>query len=225
MKNKYPLIIGVSGKLGKLIKKSYPDRCLGISKNTANTFDGILDTVSVVVDVSHPDSCIFYLKKLLKKKKCIPYIIGCTGFSKHQMNIVHEYSKNAPVLISSNFSVLVNLLNYFFIKNSNLLKKCGYSCEILEIHHLQKKDRPSGTAKMFAQSLSGLNPKIFSVRKGTVVGTHEIIFSNNLDTLFIKHSAKQRALFAQGAVLSIQWFLKNKKKPKIYTMNDVFNFR
>ncbi len=208
------LLIGSTGKLGKLILKTNLLFCGKLSAQNKERFVEFALKSDIILDVSHPGVTVGYLKKLTSMKKRIPYVVGCTGWTKGRLRILNEYSKRAPILVAPNFSLLVQLLAKFFNENSKLFSEFGYSISIEETHHIHKKDKPSGTAVMFAEIFknSGINPKIKSNRRGNEIGTHEIVISGKKDTLLIKHEALNRELFAEGATFATRWLFQQSKK-------------
>ena len=168
-------------------------------------------------------------------KRNLPVIIASTGQTPDEHAIIREASAKIPVFISPNMSVGVALVADIAERVAKLFGPCDI--EMIEAHHNQKLDVPSGTALMLAKRLqearenSTLNIGrhengkrsaneigIHSLRYGSEVGTHEIIFSNGLETITIKHDAKNRALFANGALAAAKWLVN--QKPGLYEMKD-----
>jgi 4-hydroxy-tetrahydrodipicolinate reductase len=172
----------------------------------------------------------------------MPLVIGTTGFSKIQFDEIKRYSKELPVLLSSNMSIGVNLIASYA---ALLAQKLGdsYDIEILEMHHRNKKDLPSGTALYLASSIaSGLKknltdimiekrmenrPKgkigISSLRGGDVVGDHSVIFAGEGERIELIHKASDRAIFAKGALEAARWIIG--KGPGLYSMIDVLGLK
>ena len=198
--------------------------------------------VDVIIDFTIP-RCTFEILKIASKLKK-KVIIGTTGFTKKQESLIKIYSKKIPILKAGNMSLGVNLLMYLTeIASASLGKK--FLSKILEIHHKHKKDYPSGTALMLAKgiaqgrggnfySLYGkrfLNKKKFpfgkkinfnSIRKGKIIGEHEVIFSSGKEIITLNHEAFDRALYSEGALSAAKWLAK--KKPGLYSMRDLMNF-
>lgn len=168
-------------------------------------------------------------------RRNLPVLIASTGQNDDEYALIREASAKIPVFISPNMSVGVALVADIAEKVARLFGDCDI--EMIEAHHNQKLDVPSGTALMLAKRLqearegSSLNvgrhengkrsPSeigIHSLRYGSEVGTHEIIFSNGLETITIRHDAKNRALFANGALSAAKWLIG--KKPGLYGMKD-----
>lgn len=170
-----------------------------------------------------------------------PIVIGSTGFSDEDVNKIKGYSKHMPVVLSGNMSLGINVLLSIVYEASKYLGE-GYDCEIIEMHHRKKKDAPSGTAKMLAESVAkqrniDLNEKgvygrcgavgerekdeigILSVRAGDIIGEHKVIFAGNEEVIEITHKAVSRNNFARGAIKAAVWL--NGKKNGFFDMRDV----
>ena len=179
----------------------------------------------------------------IKTKKKI--IIGTTGFSKKDESLIKKFSKKIPILKAGNMSLGVNLLIYLTEIASKSLGK-NFLSKIYEVHHKHKKDYPSGTALMLGRgvatgknkefySLIGkkyLNKKSFpyakkinfnSIRKGEVIGEHEVTFSNGKEIVTLNHESFDRALYSEGALAAAKWILN--KKPGLYSMRDLLSFK
>ena len=198
--------------------------------------------VDVIIDFTIP-RCTFEILKIASKLKK-KVIIGTTGFTKKQESLIKVYSKKVPILKAGNMSLGVNLLMYLTeIASASLGKK--FLSKILEIHHKHKKDYPSGTALMLAKGIAQgrggnfynlygkrfLNKKKFpfgkkinfnSIRKGKIIGEHEVIFSSGKEIITLNHEAFDRALYSEGALSAAKWLAK--KKPGLYSMRDLMNF-
>lgn len=194
----------------------------------------------VIIDFSNPEGTMEVLKLLKNKKKII---IGTTGFNKSQEEKIKKYSKKYPILKSGNMSIGINLMTYI---SEELSKKISneFQINIYDNHHKKKTDYPSGTALMLAKSIaSGKNKKFekikgnvhlnkngknkknkinfYVTRKGKTIGEHSIKFFNNFEILNIRHLAKTRDLFAEGAINAIFWIIK--KKSGYFSMRDFLN--
>ena len=183
------------------------------------------------------------LKIASKLKKRV--VIGTTGFTKNQENTIKKYSKKIPILKAGNMSLGINLLMYLTEITSKSLGN-NFLSKVFEIHHKHKKDHPSGTALMLGKGIAigknkdlnrligkkYLNKKSFpygkkinfnSMRKGEVVGEHEVKFSSGKEIITLNHEAFDRALYSEGALTAAKWLMK--KKPGLYSMRDVLNFK
>ena len=196
----------------------------------------------VIIDFTIPSCTLEILKIASKLKKKI--VIGTTGFNKNQENQIRKYSKKIPILKAGNMSLGVNLLMYLTEIASKSLND-EYLTKIFEVHHKHKKDYPSGTALMLGkgiadgknknlQSLIGkkfLNKKTFpygekinfnSIRKGEIIGEHEVKFSSGKEIITLNHEAFDRALYSDGAFIAAKWLMK--KRSGLYSMRDLLNF-
>ena len=207
--------------------------------NTSNAFK----KTNVIIDFTIPRCTLEVLKIASKLKKRV--VIGTTGFSKKQERMIKNYSKKIPILKAGNMSLGVNLLMYLTeIASKSLGKK--FLSKVYEVHHKGKKDYPSGTALMLGEGIAVgkgknlysmigkkyLNKKSFpysktinfnSIRKGEVVGEHEVKFSSGKEIVTLNHESFDRALYSEGALVAAKW-LKN-KKPGLYSMRDLLNFK
>ena len=198
---------------------------------------------NVIIDFTVPKCTLEVLKIASKLKKKV--VIGTTGFSKKEENQIRKYSKKIPILKAGNMSLGVNLLMYLTEIASRSLNN-NFKSKVFEIHHRKKKDHPSGTALMLGKGIAVgknkdlykligkkyLNKKSFpygkkinfnSLRKGTVVGKHEVSFSSGKEMITLNHEAFDRALFAEGALSAARWI--KSKKPGLYSMRNVLNFK
>ena len=222
---------------GKKIKK----KTNGININT-NT-EQIFKKSDLIIDFSTP-KCTFQVLKIASKlKKRI--VIGTTGFSKNEENLIKKYSKKIPILKAGNMSLGINLLMYLTEITSKSLGK-NFLSKVFEIHHKHKKDYPSGTALMLGKGIAKgknknfynlmgkkyLNKKNFpygnkinfnSLRKGEIIGEHEVKFSSGKEIITLNHEAFDRALYSEGALSAAKWLMT--KKPGLYSMRDLMNFK
>ena len=197
----------------------------------------------VIIDFTIPKCTLEVLKIASKLKKRV--IIGTTGFSKKEEKLIKRYSKKIPILKAGNMSLGVNLLVYLTeIASRSLNDK--FLSKVYEVHHKNKRDHPSGTALMIGNGVAVgkkkelrkimgkkyLNRKSFpfskkinfnSLRKGDVVGEHEIKFSNGKEIVTLNHESFDRALYSEGALTAAKWLIN--KKPGLYSMRNVLNFK
>ena len=209
-----------------------------LSLNNENTFK----KVDLIIDFTVP-KCTFEVLRLasmLKKR----VVIGTTGFTKKEENLIKNFSKKIPILKAGNMSLGVNLLMYLTEVASKSLDE-NYLTKIFEVHHKHKKDYPSGTALMLGKGIADgkgenlynligkrfLNKKSFpygkkinfnSIRKGEIIGEHEVKFSSGKEVIRLNHEAFDRALYSDGALTAAKWLMK--KKPGLYSMRDLLNF-
>ena len=207
--------------------------------NTVNAFK----RTDVIIDFTIPKCTLEVLRIAVKQKKRV--VIGTTGFTKKQEKMIKNFSKKIPILKAGNMSLGVNLLMYLTeIASRSLGKK--FLSKVFEVHHKGKKDFPSGTALMLGEGISTgknknfysmigkkyLNKKSFpygkkikfnSIRKGSVVGEHEVKFSSGKEIITLNHESFDRALYSEGALTAAKW-LKN-KRPGLYSMRDLLSFK
>ena len=150
----------------------------------------------------------------------LPMVIGTTGFNQEQVSQIRQAAKLIPIVFSPNMSLGVNLIFSLLPKMASALK--GYQVRITEAHHVHKKDAPSGTAKKMLEIIEKASLRkiedIKSIREGEIVGDHEVIFDSTFDTISLKHSAKTRDIFAQGALLAAKWVVHKRKG--LFTIED-----
>ena len=196
----------------------------------------------VIVDFTVPKCTLDILKIASKLKKRV--VIGTTGFTQKEEGIIKKYSKKIPILKAGNMSLGVNLLMYLTEITSRSLGD-NYLSKVFEVHHKHKKDYPSGTALMLGKGIADgknkdlfsligkkfLNKKSFpygkkinfnSIRKGEIIGEHEVTFSSGKERIKLNHEAFDRALYSDGALTAAKWLVK--KKPGLYSMRDLLNF-
>ena len=207
--------------------------------NSINSFK----KANIIIDFTVPKCTLEILKIASKQKKKV--VIGTTGFTKREENLIKKFSKKIPILKAGNMSLGVNLLTFLTEVASRSLGK-NFLSKIYEVHHKHKKDYPSGTALMLGRgiaigknkdfySLIGkkyLNKKSFpygrkinfnSIRKGEVIGEHEVAFSNGKEIVTLNHESFDRALYSEGALEAAKWLIN--RKPGLYSMRDLLNFK
>ena len=198
---------------------------------------GFTGEADVLIDFSHPSA----LASLLAygRERRLPLVLCTTGYSKEQQEAVRAASAEIPVFSSGNMSLGINLLIELSKKAAQVLGE-GFDIEIVEMHHNQKIDAPSGTALMLADAINEVEPGemrymydrhsqrkkrekneigIHSVRGGTIVGEHEVIFAGHHEVIRLSHSAQSKEVFAAGA-LNAAVFLSG-KEPGMYQMSDL----
>jgi len=237
-----------SAKLNKYFKivaltenKKINKKINGIKLNI-NT-EQVLKNANLIIDFTVPKCTLDVLKIATKLKKRVD--IGTTGFTKIEENLIKKYSKKIPILKAGNMSLGINLLMYLTEITSSSLGK-DFLSKVFEVHHKHKKDYPSGTALMLGKGIAVgrnknfynilgkkyLNKKTFpygkkinfnSLRKGEIIGEHEVKFSSGKEIITLNHEAFDRALYSEGALSAAKWLMK--KKPGLYSMRDMMNFK
>ncbi len=251
-------ISGCMGKMGQqLIRSAKSSKNFKIVSLTENRkinkkIFGILPVLNslnafkksnVIIDFTIPECTIEILKIAVKLKKRI--VIGTTGFTKKDENLIKKFSKEIPILKAGNMSLGINLLMYLTEIASKSLGK-NFLSKIFEVHHKNKKDHPSGTALMLGEGIASgknkslnnmigkkyLNKKSFpygskinfnSLRKGEVIGEHEVSFSSGKEIVTLNHEAFDRSLYSEGALAAAKWLIN--KKPGLYSMRNLLNFK
>ena len=251
-------ITGCMGRMGQqLIKTSKKDKSFKIHslteyKTINKKFSGLkpqlnseeaFKNTDIIIDFTIPKCTIEVLKIASKLKKRV--VIGTTGFSKNEEDLIKSYSKKIPILKAGNMSLGVNLLMYLTEIASKSLGN-NYLSKVFEVHHKHKKDYPSGTALMLGRGIAAgknkdfykilgnkyLNKKNFpygkkinfnSLRKGEIIGEHEVLFSSGKEVIKLNHEAFDRALYSEGALSAASWLMK--QKPGLYSMRDLLNFK
>ena len=252
------LVTGCMGRMGQQIirsvKKDQNFKLVALteSKKINKKINGIkvnlnsevlFKNADLIIDFTIPRCTFQVLKIATKLKKKV--VIGTTGFSKKEENLIKNFSRKIPILKAGNMSLGINLLMYLTEITSSSLGK-NFLSKIFEIHHKHKKDYPSGTALMLGKgiavgknksfySLLGkkyLNKKTFpygkkinfnSMRKGEIIGEHEVKFSNGKEIITLNHEAFDRALYSEGALTAAKWLIN--KKPGLYSMRNLMNFK
>lgn len=174
-----------------------------------------------VIDFTSPKATINNVKIARDHKK--PIVIGTTGFGEGELKEIEKASQDIPILLSPNMSVGVNLVFELIGKTAKTLGE-EYKVSMEEIHHVHKKDKPSGTGKLLAKIIRNVRKDlddipIDSIRKGEVVGDHKVVFDSEDDTVEIVHKAKTRNIFAIGAIKGAKFLI---GKPNgLYSIKDV----
>jgi 4-hydroxy-tetrahydrodipicolinate reductase len=205
--------------------------------------DKAFEKTDVIVDFTVPKCTLEILGIASKLKKKV--VIGTTGFTQKEELLIKKYSKKIPILKAGNMSLGVNLLMYLTEIASGSLGD-NYLSKVFEIHHKHKKDYPSGTALMLGKGIADgkskdlyniMGKKIFnkssfpygkkinfnSIRKGEIIGEHEVTFSSGKEIITLNHEAFDRALYSDGALTAAQWL--TNKKAGLYSMRDLLNFK
>jgi len=207
--------------------------------NSQNAFKN----TKVIIDFTVPKCTLEVLKIASKLKKRV--VIGTTGFSKKEERLIKKYSRKIPILKAGNMSLGINLLVYLTEIASKSLSN-NFLSKVFEAHHKHKKDHPSGTALMLGKGIAVgknknldkimgkkyFNRKSFpyskktnfnSLRKGKIIGKHEVKFSSGKEIVTLNHEAFDRTLYSEGALTAAKWLIN--KKPGLYSMRNVLNFK
>ena len=228
-------------KLVSLTENKIINKKISGIKPNLNSVEAFKNT-NVIIDFTVPKCTLDVLKIASKLKKKI--VIGTTGFTKKEENLIKNYSKKIPILKAGNMSLGVNLLIYLTETVSKSLGS-NFLSKVYEVHHKHKVDFPSGTALMLGKGIANgknkkfhnligkkyLNKKTFpysnkinfnSIRKGEVIGEHEVRFSSGKEIIRLNHESFDRSLYSEGALTAARWLMT--KKPGLYSMSDLLNF-
>jgi 4-hydroxy-tetrahydrodipicolinate reductase len=243
------LLCGCNGKMGKVVASCVSDNTMceivagvdikSLNDSTFPVYKNINEftkKADVIIDFSHPDALSTMLPYAIKNK--IAVVIATTGLSSVNIEKLKNATKYIPVFYSANMSLGVNLIIELAKKAASVLN--GFDIEIVEKHHNQKIDAPSGTAIMIADAVSKVLPDeptyiydrhskmakrskneigIHAIRGGTIVGEHEIIFAGRDEVITISHSAASKEIFANGAVNAALYIAD--LEPGLYDMGDL----
>lgn len=246
------LIVGACGHMGRVIADcvSTRENCKVVAGvdpmgekysdfPVYKSFDEVAEKPDVIIDFSHPSALQGILDYSVKNN--VPIVIATTGMDENHIEMINEASKKVPVFFTYNMSLGINLLAELAKKATAVLAN-DFDIEIVEAHHNQKLDAPSGTAIMLADAINEeLNneyeyeydrhskrekrPKkqigMHAIRGGTIVGEHEIIFAGRDEIIKLSHSARSKEVFAVGSI-NAAIFMKNQDKG-IYTMSDLLS--
>ena len=186
----------------------------------------VIQDADVIVDFTTHEVTVPFARLCAQHKKAM--VIGTTGHTEAERAELLSISAQVPMVWSSNFSTGVNALFWLTAKAVEILGP-DYDLEIVEMHHRQKKDAPSGTAKTLAQILAGARQRpasdipVHSLRGGDVVGDHTVIFATPGERLELTHKASSRDTFAGGALRAAEWIVG--KTPGVYDMQDVLGLK
>tara|TARA_X000000950_G_C13673912_1_gene561086 strand:- start:30 stop:806 length:777 start_codon:yes stop_codon:yes gene_type:complete len=229
-------------KLVSLTENRLINKKIAGLKPSRNSVDAFKKS-NIIIDFTVPKCTLEILKIASKLKKRV--VIGTTGFSKKEENLIKKFSRKIPILKAGNMSLGVNLLMYLTEIAAKSLGNTFLS-KVYEVHHKHKIDYPSGTALMLGKGIADgkkknfykligkkyLNKKTFpytkkinfnSIRRGEVIGEHEVRFSSGKEIIKLNHESFDRALYSEGALAAANWLMS--KKAGLYSMRDLLNFK
>lgn len=236
------IFYGINGAMGKVFEKTASEFddiriVCGIDINDASeghafpvrkSFDEMTESADCLIDFSFHSCVADYLTLAIRRK--LPCVIATTGFAPAEQNMIEFASKRIPIFQSPNMSLGANCFMRIVRRATESLGGIA-DIGIVERHHGRKKDAPSGTAKMLAETVSAAlasradraaratAPPIASVRGGTIVGKHEVSFMMDNEVITLTHEAESRKIFALGAIRAAR-FIAN-KEPRLYSMDDL----
>ena len=229
-------------KLFSLTESKIINKKIAGIKPGLNNIDSFKNT-NVIIDFTVPKCTLEILRIATKLKKKV--VIGTTGFSKEDESLIKKFSKKIPILKAGNMSLGINLLIYLTEIASKSLGN-NFLSKVYEVHHKHKIDYPSGTALMLGKGIADGKDKNFhnligkkylnktsfpyskkinfnSIRKGEIIGEHEVRFSSGKEIVKLNHESFDRALYSEGALTAAKWLMG--KKPGLYSMRDLLNFK
>lgn len=216
-----------NGKMGKKIaelavEKGYEIVAVSSSNNPAINLD--LSKADVAIDFSTPTTAFENISHAIN---CgIPVVSGTTAWLDKLQEVENLCrNKNGAFLYASNFSLGMNLFFELNKKLAKLMNCSEYKCKIHEVHHTEKLDAPSGTAKTLAEDIEKIQENLVEItadRVKDVAGTHSVTYSSIVDKIEIKHTAKNREGFARGALLAAEWII---GKKGVFSMKDVLDIQ
>ena len=224
-------VIG-DGKMGRAIGQMVQERGWHLTAmlGEGHNKDGVgitrraLGDPDVAIEFTQPDSAVANILACIHEG--VPVVVGTTGwYDALPMITETAIEENASLLWAPNFSIGVTLFVELAREAAAMMGKSGFSAAMVETHHAAKKDAPSGTAIAIAKAMEpslGKPLEVTSVRTGSVPGTHEIIFDSQFEQITMRHEARDRRVFADGALRAAEW-LKGKKG--VFTMRDVLGFQ
>ncbi len=215
------VVAGIRGKMGRALlaeSHQFPQfEIIGFDKGESIP----TGKIDLWIDFSTKEAVGNHLAHCVTQK--IPFLTGVTGFTQKEEASIKSYSMMLPLFLDYNMSIGINAIEQVLKKLKRMLP--GYDIELIETHHNQKRDAPSGTAKKLLSVLNnnqtekeiygrfGIQPRsqkeigIHSIRLGGVVGEHTVRFGNHLEEVFIGHRAYQRATFALGVLKAASWLI------------------
>lgn len=243
------LLIGCGGRMGRVVSRICQDSqdcqvVAGVDPSMPNCLfpvysscSEVVEKVDVIIDFSFHSAISQILD--FATANFVPVVIATTGFDEEELSLIASAQRVIPVFRSANMSLGINLICQLAKKAAKFLP--DFDIEIIEKHHNQKVDSPSGTALMLADEISSVTPNemiyrngrngicgkrekneigIHAVRGGTIVGDHDVLFAGQNETVTISHSASSREILANGALCAAKFLLA--KNPGLYTMSDIF---
>jgi 4-hydroxy-tetrahydrodipicolinate reductase len=239
-------INGARGRMGQALitcAKELPALVVGAETDAGDDFAGGLANCDACIDFSHHSALEAVLAAAVALKK--PLVIGTTGISDAGVEKIRAASQEIPIVYSGNYSTGVNTLLWLTRKAAEILGP-SFDLEVIEMHHRMKKDAPSGTAKMLAETLAEVRELQYNddvrhgrvgdvgartdaeigmhaVRGGDVVGDHTVIFATPGERVELTHKASSREIFARGALRACLWV--STKPAGLYDMRDVLGLK
>jgi 4-hydroxy-tetrahydrodipicolinate reductase len=215
-------LIGARGRMGQTIvdlARNDPKIEIVAQCDLGDAIEPAIKNCDVAIDFSNSSAIDEISRAAMQYRKAL--VIGTTGHSREQRELIEKMAKSLPIVFASNFSVGVNALFALTRRAAEILGS-EFAPQIVETHHKMKKDAPSGTAKTLAEILKeALKTEILieSIREGEVVGEHTVTFVGPGERLELTHRAGRREIFARGALRAAEWVAG--KPARLYSMQDV----
>ena len=225
------LIYGINGKMGRvlteeILKEKNITLLGGVSSSNAFNKDILVQSdlknfeiPDVIIDFSHYSNLRRILNYAISNN--VALVLATTGYSDADFKLIEDASKIVPIIYSSNYAIGIHTINksikyyLFYLKN--------FDIEIIEKHHKNKIDKPSGTALKFLKEINKyrfIDVPVHSLRSGNIVGEHTIIFTSDDEEIEITHKITSKRVFAIGAIKAAKFIVK--QKPKLFDMDDLF---
>jgi 4-hydroxy-tetrahydrodipicolinate reductase len=219
-------IVGM-GKMGRAIEQLAPERgCevvarLDLPDTRKGITVGMLNGAQVAIEFTTPGSAAGNIRELIEAH--VPAVVGTTGWYDGLPDISRFVKeKHGALLTATNFSLGVNAFEAILARAAAILAQSGgFDAHMIELHHSAKKDAPSGTAQTLEKAAAvewGKRIPITSIRTGSIPGTHEVVFDAPFETIRLAHVARDRRVFAEGAIVAAKWLV---GKQGVFTMKDV----
>jgi 4-hydroxy-tetrahydrodipicolinate reductase len=213
-------LIGARGRMGQTIvdlARNDPKIEIVAQCDLGDAIEPAIKNCDIAIDFSNSSAIEEICGAALQYRKAL--VIGTTGHSREQRELIEKMAKSLPIVFASNFSVGVNALFALTRRAAEILGS-EFAPQIVETHHKMKKDAPSGTAKTLAEILKQAQEiPIESIREGDVVGKHTVSFVGLGERLELTHRAGSREIFARGALRAAEWVVG--KPARLYSMQDV----
>jgi 4-hydroxy-tetrahydrodipicolinate reductase len=240
------VVTGAKGRMGQALvacAQENPDLQMVGQIDQGDDLSAVIERADVVIDFSFHDATLPIARLCSEKRKAM--VIGTTGHNETETKQIKDLQARIPMVWSSNYSTGVNTLFWLTRRAAEILGT-GFDLEIVEMHHRQKKDAPSGTAATLAGILADVRQEqlskiirhgregvvgertageigVHAVRGGDVVGDHTVIFAAQGERLELAHKASSRETFARGALRAAQWIVP--QKPGLYDMQNVLGLK
>lgn len=213
------ILIGANGRMGKSLQQYFNEQSIVVLPIDIDNRNRLKDLIGdVIVDFSCSDA----LKENLEfaKSKNIPIVVATTNHSKENLKLMNMYKHYLPIFYAPNMSIQFNLVASF-IGKLKLLNDCDFVVE--EAHHKNKKDKPSGSAKLLIKKLNNISikPKVYCVRAGNIVGEHSLKIYDQMENLEIKHTVLDRKVFCVGTLKACEFIIK--KQNGLYNMENIID--